>query len=158
MKYTTFFPSIVWRFSLLISSILVFIFKSIEYSILDGEILSSILFGILLSISHFLIGFLVGFLPYIFFAKIGNELIKKGKSNFEKKTFLNIYGLFICIVLWILSLIISNSISEPNSFFFPIPFFISMTFAIWYYEIKMEIVAEESVEGILDDNFIIHRK
>ena len=89
MKYTTYFPSIVWRFALLTSPILFLIIKSIEHSILDGEIFNSILIGILCSVTHFLFGFFVGIIPYFFFAKIGNELIEKGKDNFEKKLFLN---------------------------------------------------------------------
>jgi hypothetical protein len=156
MKYTTFFPSIVWRFSIYTSSILILILRTIEYFISDGKILDSIVIGIINATSHFVIGYVLGFVLYIFFAKIGNELIEKGNTNFEKKLFLNTYGFILSFLLWCIDLIFFNFIEHIN--FWAIPFFICMTFSIWYYEIKMEIVAEESVEGILDDNFIIPRK
>lgn len=156
MRTTTFFPSKVWNFALYISSLLILLFKSIEEAISVERISEGIIYGILQSISHFIIGCTFGLLCYFFFAKIGNELIEKGTTNFEKKLFLNIYGFMLSFFLWGINLIFFNFFQNIN--FFSIPFFISMTFAIWYYEIKMEIVSEESVEGILDDNFIIPRK
>lgn len=156
MKYTTFFPSIVWRFAIYTSSILILILRSIEYFIYVGKILDSLLIGILNAISHFIIGYLIGFIFYVFFAKIGNELIEKGNTNFEKKLFLNTYAFMLCFLLWGIDFIFFDFDEHIN--FWAILFFICNTFAIWYYEIKMEIVAEESVEGILDDNFIIPRK
>ena len=156
MQYTTFFPTIVWRFSLFISSFLVCLYMAIDLVLSEGKILDGILAGALYSISHFVCGCIIGFIFYIFFARIGNTLIKKGKTNFEKKLYLNIYGFLISMILWFLNLTILSIFSF--TYFFAIPFFISMTFAIWFYEIKMEIVPEESVEGILDDNFITRRK
>lgn len=156
MNYTTFFPSITWRFALLSSPILVLIYKFLEHFILFGGFFQSFLISIFCGISHFIIGFTIGAIPYIFFARIGNDLIKKGKTNFEKKLFLLTYAILICFFMWRINFIIF--IFEPMISFYVFPFFICLTFAIWYYEIKMEIVPEEAVEGILDDNFIIPRK
>lgn len=156
MKTTTFFPSKVWNFALYISSLLILFFKSIEFAIFGERVSEGIIMGILQSVSHFLIGCTFGLICYFFFAKIGNELIEKGNTNFEKKLFLNIYGFMLCFFLWGINLIFFSFFQNIN--FFAILFFISMTFAIWYYEIKIEIVSEEAVEGILDDNFIIPRK
>ncbi|MFK7775305.1 MAG: hypothetical protein AB8F94_24410 [Saprospiraceae bacterium] len=156
MRFTTFFPSKVWNFALYISTLLILLFKSIEFVIFGGKISEGILNGLFQSISHFLIGCTFGLICYFFFAKIGNELIEKGNINFEKKLFLNIYGFMLSFFLWGINLLFFSFIEKIN-FFAPL-FFISMTFAIWYYDIKMEIVSEESVEGILDDNFIVPRK
>ena len=155
MRTTTFFPSIVWIFSLVVSSFLVLIYKSILgiYLINMSVGFSE---GILFAICHFLIGCTIGLFFYFFFAKIGNSLIDKGNTDFERKIFINTYGILICLILWFFNFIFFLNTSPFN--FFAIPFFISMTFAIWHFKIKVKIIEEETVEDILDDNFFIPRK
>lgn len=155
MRTTTFFPSKVWNFALYISSLLILLFKSIEFVVFGGSSSEGIGNGLFQAISHFIFGCTFGLLCYSFFAKIGNELIEKGNTIFEKKLFLNIYGFMLCLILWVIYQVI---FSFYHIYFSSILFFLTLTFAIWYYEIKVKIISEDSIEGILDDNFIIPRK